>query len=284
MQEQLPKSALQNISNNHMKKYLLASLLLFSFTTVNASKNTLLQQAIDGNQRSEQHKNRDQYRHPLETLTFFELEPTMTVVEIWPGGKAWYTEILAPYLKEKGKLYAAHFSANSEIPYFTKNLQKFNDKIKAQPEAYGNITVTTLQPPQFLEIAPKGSADRVLTFRNVHNWMKNNQANIVFKSMYDALKPGGILGVVEHRALADSKQDPKALSGYVTEAHVISLAEKAGFTLLAKSEINANSKDTRNHPKGVWTLPPSLRLKELDKEKYLAIGESDRMTLKFIKN
>ena len=265
-----------------MKKYILAS-LLFSFTVVNAAENTLLQQAIDGNQRSEQHKSRDQYRHPLATLSFFEVEPTMTVVEIWPGGKGWYTEILAPYLKEKGVLYAAHFSANSETPYFTKNLQKFIDKTKAQPDIYSNIKITTLQPPRFLEIAPKGSADRVLTFRNVHNWMKKNQADIVFKAMYDALKPGGVLGIVEHRALADSKQDPKALSGYVTEAHVISLAKKAGFTLLAKSEINANSKDTTNHPKGVWTLPPSLRLKDQDKEKYLAIGESDRMTLKFIK-
>lgn len=265
-----------------MKKYILAS-LLFSFTVVNAAENTLLQQAIDGNQRSEQHKSRDQYRHPLATLSFFEVEPTMTVVEIWPGGKGWYTEILAPYLKEKGVLYAAHFSANSETPYFTKNLQKFIDKTKAQPDIYSNIKITTLQPPRFLEIAPKGSADRVLTFRNVHNWMKKNQADIVFKAMYDALKSGGILGIVEHRALADSKQDPKALSGYVTEAHVISLAKKAGFTLLAKSEINANSKDTTNHPKGVWTLPPSLRLKDQDKEKYLAIGESDRMTLKFIK-
>jgi predicted methyltransferase len=266
-----------------MKKYILASLLLFSYTIVNAAENPLLQQAIDGNHRSEQHKSRDQYRHPQKTLDFFEVEPTMTVVEIWPGGKAWYTEILAPYLKEKGMLYAAQFSANSEVPYFTKNLKKFNDKINAQPEIYSNITVTALQPPQFLEIAPKGSADRVLTFRNVHNWMKNDQAEIVFKAMYDALKTGGILGIVEHRAFVGSKQDPRALSGYVTESHVIYLAKKAGFTLLARSEINRNYKDTTNHPKGVWTLPPTLRLKDQDKEKYLAIGESDRMTLKFIK-
>ena len=265
-----------------MKHYILAS-LLFSFTIVNAAETTLLQQAIDGSHRSEQHKNRDQFRHPLATLSFFEVEPTMTVVEIWPGGKGWYTEILAPYLKEQGTFYAAQFSANSEIPYFTKNLKKFNDKTRAQPEIYNNIIVTTLQPPKSLEIAPKGTADRALTFRNVHNWMKNNQADIVFKAMYDALKPGGILGIVEHRALEKSKQDPKAISGYVTESHVIALAKKAGYTLLARSEINANSKDTTNHPKGVWTLAPSLRLKDQDKEKYLAIGESDRMTLKFIK-
>ncbi|MFW5444390.1 MAG: class I SAM-dependent methyltransferase [Methylococcaceae bacterium] len=266
-----------------MKQLILASLLLCTYTVLNAAENTLLQQAIDGNHRSAEHKNRDQYRHPLATLSFFQLEPTMTVVEIWPGGKGWYTEILAPYLKQNGTFYAANYSANSKIPYFTKNLQKFNDKIKAQPDIYSNIKVTELHPPQQLSIAPKSSADRVLTFRNVHNWMKNGQTKTVFSAMYDALKTGGILGIVEHRAPADTAQDPKAISGYVTEATVISLAEKAGFKLVAKSEINANANDSANHPKGVWTLPPSLRLKQQDREHYLAIGESDRMTLKFIK-
>ena len=266
-----------------MKHYLLASLFLCFYTTVNAAENTLLQQAIDGTHRSAEHKNRDQYRHPLETLSFFQIEPNMTVVEIWPGGKGWYTEILAPFLKQKGTLYAAHFSANSDIPYFTKNLQKFKDKIKAQPDIYSNIKLTALQPPKALAIAPKGSADTVLTFRNIHNWMKNGQADNVFLAMYDALKTGGTLGVVEHRAPANTDQDPKAISGYVSESYVITLAEKAGFKFVAKSEINANTKDTTHHPKGVWTLPPSLRLKEQDRNHYLAIGESDRMTLKFIK-
>lgn len=267
-----------------MKFYFLAGILLSSYTAlINAETNTSLQQVIAGEHRSKEHKNRDQFRHPQETLNFFNVEPGMTVVEIWPGGKGWYTEILAPYLKEKGTLYAAHFPANSDIPYFTKNLAKFKQKFLAEADVYGTILVTTLQPPSMIEIAPKGSADRVLTFRNVHNWMKRNQAETVFKAMHSALKTGGILGIVEHRGLANSEQDPKALSGYVTESHVIALAKKAGFKLLDKSEINANSKDTTNHPKGVWTLPPSLRLKEQDKEKYLAIGESDRMTLKFIK-
>jgi len=267
-----------------MKLPLLASLLLSSCSMLNTTDITPLQQAINGVHRSEQNKSRDQYRHPQRTLTFFEVKPEMTVVEIWPGGKGWYTEILAPLLKDQGTFYAAHYSADSGIPYFTKNLNKFNDKITAQPEIYGKIIITTLQPPQTIDIAPKGSADRVLTFRNVHNWMKNNQADAIFKAMFDALKVGGILGVVEHRAKADSIQDPKALSGYVTEDHTIKLAEKAGFTLLARSEINANPKDSTIHPKGVWTLPPSLRLKEQDRENFLAIGESDRMTLKFIKN
>jgi len=267
-----------------MKKYLLL-LLVFSATmnTVNAEENSLLQQAIDGKHRSAQNKSRDQYRHPLETLNFFDVKPNMSVVEIWPGGKGWYTEILAPYLKENGTFYAAQFSSESKNPYFTRNLQRFNSKIGAQSAIYGNVIVTVLQPPQFINIAPNNSVDRVLTFRNVHNWMKNDQTDVVFSAMYDALKIGGILGVVEHRADENSKQDPKALSAYVKESVVIAFAEKAGFTLIEKSEINANPKDTKDYPKGVWSLPPSLKLKEQDKAKYIAIGESDRMTLKFIK-
>jgi len=261
----------------------LTSLLLVSCTSINSTNTTVLQQAVSGEHRSESHKSRDQYRHPQQTLAFFDVKPTMSVVEIWPGGKGWYSEILAPLLKDNGTFYAAHYSANSSIPYFTKNLKKFTDKVNAQPEIYGKTIISTLQPPELLDIAPKNSVDRVLTFRNVHNWMKSNQADTIFKAMFDALKVGGILGVVEHRAIAGSEQDPKALSGYVTEQHVIALAEKAGFKLLAKSEINANPKDTTLHPKGVWSLLPSLRLKDQDREKYLAIGESDRMTLKFVK-
>ena len=266
-----------------MKNYLLASALLFSLPAVNAGENTLLQQAIKGSHRSAQHQSRDQYRHPQETLDFFDVKSNMTVVEIWPGGKGWYTEILAPYLKKEGELYAAHFAADSEIPYFPKNLKKFREKTKAQPDIYSKIIITTLQPPKTVEIAPNNSADRILTFRNILNWMKNDQADAVFKAMFNALKPGGLLGIVEHRAPENLEQDPKAISGYVKQSYVIALAEKAGFKLVDKSEINANPKDTAVHPKGVWTLPPSLRLKDKDKEKYLAIGESDRMTLKFIK-
>ncbi len=266
-----------------MNKYFLAILMIFSTSAAFATDNTLLQSVIDGKHRSSDHKSRDLYRHPLETLNFFEVNPTMTVVEIWPGGKGWYTEILAPYLKDQGKLYAAHFSADSNVPYFTKSLDKFKQKTQAQPDVYGKIVLTTLNPPESVAIAPENSADRVLTFRNVHNWMKSGQAEHVFKAMHKALKPGGILGIVEHRAPAGTEQDLKAISGYVTEAYVIALAENAGFTFIAKSEINANTKDSANHPKGVWTLPPSLRLKDQDREKYLAIGESDRMTLKFRK-
>ena len=241
----------------------------------------LIQQSLANEHRSEIHRARDIYRHPAETLGFFGLKSDMTVVEIWPGGAAWYTEILAPLLKQKGKFYGAHFDPNAQIPYFRKSYRKFAEKIAANSDIYGDIRVTVLQPPSLIDIAPAGSADMVLTFRNVHNWMRNKQAFIVFKAMFDALKPGGILGVVEHRAPTTRTQDPEAKSGYVREDYIIDLARQAGFMLLAKSEVNANPKDTADHPKGVWTLPPSLRLKDQDRGKYLAIGESDRMTLKF---
>lgn len=243
---------------------------------------TALKPVLAAPHRSEANRARDAYRHPLATLAWFGVEPGMTVVEIWPGG-GWYSEILAPYLRDQGKLYAAGFAADSEVPFYRLNAQKLKDKFAADPSIYDRVTVTELMPPHKTAIAPPGSADRVLTFRNVHNWMKGGYADAVFTAMYQALKPGGILGVVEHRADPDQPQDPKALSGYVTEDYVIELAEAAGFELIGRSEINANPLDTRSHPEGVWTLPPSLRLGETDRDKYQAIGESDRMTLKFRK-
>ncbi len=267
-----------------MKIKLFFTLLLFSLTTACASSSGIaIHQAVEGSHRLDKNKARDRYRHPRETLEFFGVDDDMTVVEIWPGAAGWYTEILAPLLKENGKLYASHFSADSMVPYFQISLKKFKEKTAANPEIYGNLIITELQPPEKLSIAPEGSADRVLTFRNVHNWMKSGQEEAVFTAMYKALKPGGILGVVEHRSPPGTAQDPAAKSGYVTEEHVISLAREAGFKLLARTEINANPKDSTDHPKGVWTLPPSLRLNDQDREKYLAIGESDRMTLKFVK-
>ena len=266
-----------------MKKILWALLLAISFSSARAEgDSTSLERAIAGKQRSEEHKARDKYRHPQQTLEFFDVKENMTVVEIWPG-EGWYTEILAPYLRDKGKLYAAHFSADAKQSYFKKGLENFVKKMHKQPKVYSKVELTVLQPPEFLQIAPDGSADRVLTFRNIHNWMKNDQAAAVFKAIYKALKPGGILGIVEHRNSASKPQDTRAESGYVSEDYVIALARNAGFEFLEKSEINANNKDAKNYPEGVWTLPPSLRLKDKDRKKYLAIGESDRMTIKFIK-
>jgi predicted methyltransferase len=267
-----------------MKKILWVLLLAISFSSAQADGDSIsLQRAIAGKQRSSDHKARDKYRHPQQSLEFFDVKDNMTVVEIWPG-EGWYTEILAPYLKDKGKLYAAHFSADAEQSYHKKGVENFVKKMHKQSRVYGKVELTVLQPPELLKIAPDGSADRVLTFRNVHNWMKNDQAAAVFNAMYKALKPGGILGVVEHRNNALKLQDTRSESGYISEDYVIALARNAGFEFLEKSEINANSKDTKYYPEGVWTLPPSLALKDKDRKKYLAIGESDRMTIKFIKH
>ncbi len=233
-----------------------------------------LMNAVDSTSRSAQERARDQYRHPLETLTFFGIKPDMTVVEIWPGG-GWYTDILAPYLRDHGKLYAAISSG--------ENASEYKTKLADDPARFGRVVVTQLDPPDKMEIAPAGSADMVVTFRNVHNWMRGGSGEAVFKAMYAALKPGGILGVEEHRGDPSKPQDPKAASGYVREDYVITLAEEAGFILAGKSDINANPRDAKDYAKGVWTLPPTLRLGDTDKAKYLAIGESDRMTLKFIK-
>ena len=248
------------------------------------SADTSLQHIVDGAHRGDQAQ-RDQYRNPLKTLQFFEVEPTMTVVEISPGSRAWYMNILAPYLQGKGVYYAASYDQQSDSEYVKKNLVKFNQKVADNPKLFSEIKVTEFAPPHKVAIAPAGSADRVLTFRNVHNWMEGEGAEEAFDAFFEALKPGGILGVVEHRGDPNEPQDPDARSGYVREDYVIELAQEAGFKLVAKSEINANPKDTRQHPSGVWTLPPVLHGadSEADRKKYLAIGESDRMTLKFIK-
>jgi predicted methyltransferase len=266
-----------------MNKFFLTLLLVSCHLSVQAADtSTALPHILAGKHRSSEHKHRDLYRHPQQTLEFFDVKNNMTVVEIWPG-EGWYTETLAPYLKDHGKLYVAHFSADTKEAHFQKSRQQFISKLKAEPKIYGKVAVTTLQPPDQLQIAPDGSADRVLTFRNVHNWMKTDQAPAVFKAMFRALKSGGILGVVEHRNSSLKPQDIHAASGYVSEDYVIALARNAGFEFLDKSEINANSKDSKDYPEGVWTLPPTLRLKDKDRKKYLAIGESDRMTLKFVK-
>jgi predicted methyltransferase len=248
---------------------------------IGAENTGRLKAAIAGDHREAKNRARDIFRHPLETLSFFGIKPEMTVVEIYPGG-GWYTEILAPYLKGRGRLYAASWDKDSKRRNIQKWLKRYHAKLAARPDVYGGVTVTELSPAKTV-IAPAGSADLVLTFRNIHNWMKLGYDRTVFEAMYTALKPGGVLGVVEHRGNPEVWPDPQALSGYVNQEDAIELAKDAGFELVAMSEVNANPKDSRNHPKGVWTLPPSLRLKNKDRDKYLAIGESDRMTLKFIK-
>ncbi len=236
---------------------------------------------VDASHRSAENKARDKFRHPVETLLFFGIQPCDTVVELWPGAGGWYSEVLAPLVRDCGKLYAAQFAADSDVSFYKNARLAYEQKLAASPAVYDKVAVTTLHAPDFLDIAPAASADKLLTFRNVHNWLKAGVADQVFAAAFKALKPGGIFGVVEHRADADATMAEMVESGYVSEQTVIALAEAAGFLLLDSSEINANAKDDHHHPKGVWTLPPSLRLGDREREKYLAIGESDRMTLKF---
>ena len=245
-----------------------------------AVSNFALMKAISGDHRSDKNKARDVYRHPKETLAFFGFKPTMTVVEMAPGG-GWYTEILAPAVKGKGKFYGAHYPDTGEDNYYSKSRRRLEEKMKSN-EVFSEVELTNFTPRVASNIAPQGSADLVLTFRNLHNWGEEGVLQ-VFKDAHKALKVGGVLGVVEHRMPAGQKFADNKRSGYFPESLTIKLAEQAGFKLAAKSEVNANPKDTADHPKGVWTLPPSLALKDKDKEKYLAIGESDRMTLKFVK-
>ena len=230
---------------------------------------------------------RDVYRNPQATLEFFKLKDDMTVVEIWPGGKGWYTEILAPFLKDKGQLYAAHFNEDSSSEFFRNARKSFTEKLAASPELYSKVKLTSFNPPNYIDIAPENSADLVLTFRNIHNWYMRGGGDervlSAFKAFYKTLKPGGMLGVVEHR-LADSRDlSEQEASGYMRLDYVMNIAKQSGFSFIEASDINKNLKDTSVHPKGVWTLPPSLRLGEENKAKYLAIGESDRMTLLFQK-
>lgn len=262
---------------------LILTSLLFSPSLFAADTEEKLAAAANGAHRSSKNIERNAARHPVETLSWMGLREDMTVVEISPGGGGWYTEILAPFLRDKGKLYAASFNSESEVDYFRRNSKKFLDKLAAMPELYDKVIVTEFEVPVKPDLQPQGKADMVLTFRNTHNWLNNDIAEQVFSSMFKVLKSGGVLGLVQHRGADHMIGKEWSKKGYVPESEVIRLAEKAGFKLAGRSEINANPKDTKDHPEGVWTLPPVYRLKELDRDKYAAIGESDRMTLKFVK-
>lgn len=236
------------------------------------AKDENLARAVTASHRTADFVERDQYRHPLQELEFFGVKRNSTVVEISPGTGYW-TEILAPYLREKGTLYTV-VSPRGEADW--------KKKLDSNPDLYGKVKVIAVSGESF-EVAPAGSADLVVTFRNVHNWMARDAADQFFAAFYKALKPGGVLGIEEHRASTGTAQDPKATNGYVREDYTIALAEKAGFKLLGKSELLANPKDTKDWPEGVWTLPPTLRLGDKDRAKYLAIGEADNFLVKFQK-
>lgn len=240
-----------------------------------------LDRILAGDWRTDENRARDVYRHPKETLLFFGLRPDMTVVEVWPG-TGWYTEIIAPLVAKEGKYYAAQYLPDPKSKYITDTLATYQSKLQTRPDLYSKAEVTGLGP-EGGEIAPPESVDMVVTFRNMHNWMARDWAPAAFEAMFRALKPGGTLGIEEHRGNPSVPQDPKAKSGYVNEDYAIKMIESAGFKLVAKSEINANPKDTKDYEQGVWTLPPTYRLGDKDRDKYAAIGESDRFTFKFVK-
>ncbi|HVJ31724.1 MAG TPA: methyltransferase [Terriglobia bacterium] len=241
-----------------------------------------LQSLVAGPQRSDKNRARDIYRHPAETLAFFGLKPDQTVVEIEPGSAGWWTEILAPYLRDRGLYYAAGPAEDDTSAAALSSRKGLAAKLAGDPALYDKVIVTQFDGERF-DVAPAGTADMVLTFRNLHDWMADGSAVQSLHAFYRALKPGGVLGIEDHRGRTDRPQDPKAASGYVREDYAISLVEGAGFKLAATSEIDANPKDIKDYPAGVWTLPPTLRLKDQDRAKYLAIGESDRFLLKFIR-
>lgn len=253
---------------------------------LDATTSSALDDAMSGEHRSAENKARDKYRHPKETLAFFGFRSDMTVVEIWPGG-GWYTEILAPALKENGKLYAVQYSVNPQYSYQRRYFGAFLTKAGESPDVFRDVIVTAMDFPYQLNIAPSGAADLVVTFRNAHNWVSSGyhkaSAQLAFQAMFDVLKPGGVLGIVDHRWPDADNEDPHAEDGYISEERLIAFAEEAGFEFAGRSDVNRNAKDTHDHPEGVWTLPPSFALDEQDREKYLAIGESDRLTIRFVK-
>jgi len=236
-----------------------------------------LERAVSSEERDPKNTIRDSSRHPLETLSFFGIKSDMTIIELSPGG-GWYTEILANFLHEPGKLIAAHFDPNSERAYYKRSRANFEKKMSAN-SMFDTVEMVAINS----NLAEPNTVDAVLTFRNLHNWLGSDM-DLIFSNSYKALKPGGLFGVVEHRAKPGTSMETMKKSGYVSEEHAIEIAKKHGFKLVAKSEINANPKDSTDHPGGVWTLPPNLRLKDVDREKYLEIGESDRMTLLFKKS
>ncbi len=231
--------------------------------------------------RSPNNVARDRFRHPVESLSFFGIREDSTVVEILPGSGGYYMEFLAPYLKDRGRYIAANRDPAAP-PNYLADHQKLLARLKAEPGLYGKVEVSQFNAGLH-EIAPAGSADFVITFRDLHNWIARNEIDGALRVFHKALKPGGVLGIVDHRGRTDMPQEAQNKNGYVRQDHAITLVEKAGFKFAGASEVNANPKDTKDHPDGVWSLPPTYRSKDVNRAKFAAIGESDRFTLKFVK-
>ena len=278
---------LRSMINNVMcalDKLLVAALVpvvVFFCATALAQDQSGLARWVAAPHRTARNVARDGFRHPAESLAFFGVKENSTVVEILPGSAGYYMEILAPYLRERGRYIAANRDETA-VPRYLADHQKLLARLKAEPALYGKVLVTKFNADRH-EIAPPGSADFVLTFRNLHNWIERNEVDGALRAFHRALKPGAVLGVVDHRGRTNMSQEAQMKTGYVRQDFAIALIEKAGFKLIEPSEVNANPRDTKDHPEGVWTLPPTYRMKEKDRAKYEAIGESDRFTLKFVK-
>lgn len=271
---------------HHVKKmFLIVASALFAVAAHadnHATDVAAIEAAVAHQARTPANIERDQYRNPAETLNFFGITPEMTVVEIWPGS-GWYSEILAPLTRKQGKLIAAHFPVNSDSNYRKNSLEKYRNKLAEQPEVYGSTELAEFDPKNGLFTVADGSADAVLTFRSIHSVMRDDAEQQAFELFFKALKPNGVLGVVTHRGNWDATRKSMTDTAYVSERFVIETALNAGFVLDGISEINANPKDDRDHPNGVWTLLPTLHLGDQDRAMWEAIGESDRMTLRFRK-
>jgi predicted methyltransferase len=271
-------------ANPRLAAAAIASAVLLAACAANNSRQTTaaaLTAILAADYRSEENRARDRYRHPKETLLFFGIRPEMSVLEVWPE-PGWYTEVIAPLVRDKGKYYAAVIAADPESKYLTRRLEQYRQKLAERPDLYDRVAVVSF-PTDGGDAVPPASVDMVVTFRNIHNWMSRGTTAQAFATMYRALRPGGVLGVVEHRGNPAVAQDPNAKSGYVNEDYAIKLIEAQGFRLVGKSQVNANPRDTKDYEQGVWTLPPTYRLGDKDHDKYAAIGESDRFTLRFVK-
>ena len=262
---------------------LVAVLVVAACQTISTRQSTSLEldRVLAGAHRSEANRARDRYRHPKETLLFFGIRPEMKVLEVWPE-PGWYTQVIAPLVRTKGKYTAAVIPPDPASRNIENRLDAYHQMLADRPDLYDKVDVVTF-PTDGSDVAPPNSLDMIVTFRNIHNWMARDVAQQAFASMYRALKPGGVLGVTEHRGNPAVPQDPHAKSGYVNEEYAIRMIEAQGFKLRGKSEVNANHADTKDYEQGVWVLPPTFRLGDQDRAKYAAIGESDRFTLKFEK-
>ena len=265
-------------------KTILAMLASFIISTniLAGELSTELDSVLQGSQRDAGNVARDVYRHPKETLMFFDLKSDMDVLEILPG-RGWYTEILAPLMKDSGKLTVASYGEAHPTKYLRNIHIDFMKKMNADPGTYGKVKTVVFNKESYLADIPDNSLDMVVTFRNTHNWIRFGGIEDIYAAFNRVLKPGGTLGVVQHRANKGEDAKTTAEKGYVPESYLINLVEDAGFELVRKSDINANLADSKDYPKGVWSLPPTYREKDNNRDKYTAIGESDRMTMKFIK-